>query len=248
MTIRALISAASVSLLASCTPALRDSVVEDAQLHAVAAADGTRKLEALEPLALRVSKGRASRDTGALALRLAGGRILRLENGRGDCTFTAADCLNYIFGADLPSRHAFLVFAARYEGGEWYLIDDRTTKRTQLDAPPLFSPDGARFLVVADDEAYSSFFGLEIYRMQSDSAAVEWRHSLASNAPEFMGREPPFCPGLTIPVDVSWQDNFHVALHLKSLGFDDCHEHFWPASIELQPDGWRLITDWPRGG
>jgi hypothetical protein len=37
-------------------------------------------------------------------------------------------------------------------------------------------------------------------------------------------------------------------LELKSLPFDDCAEHHWPATIETGPAGWRLLTQWLRGG
>lgn len=237
------------TLLCGCATTVPDARPEDAQLQALAAAVGeTRKLEMLEPRAVELSRGRAMREAAALALKLTGGSILRVENGHGDCTLTAVDCLRYIFAADLPSRHAFLVFAARYEGGEWYLIDDHTAKRTRLDAPPMFSPDGAHFLAVANDEAYSSFFGLEIHSTGNDSAMLEWRHSLAGDAPELKGHEPSSCLGETLPSGAVWHDNAHIALQLKSPGSLGCPEHSWSATIELAPGGWRLITDWPRGG
>lgn len=91
-------------------------------------------------------------------------------------------------------------------------------------------------------------FSDEIYRRENDGPVLEWRRSLGNDAPEFNGREPPFCPAETVPTQASWQDNLHITLQLKSLGFHDCREKVWPASIELAPGGWRVVTGSPRDG
>ena len=237
----------STAVFCGCAAPKQPSV-EDAQLTATATADGTKRLETLEPLALAVSRDHAVRMGRVLNLMLTNNAMLRLENGKGDCTYTAADCLHYIFGADLRDRHAYLVFGARYEGGDWFLIDDRTGRRTQIDAVPSFSPDNTRFLILAQDEAYSSFFGIEIWQRSGDTAVEEWSHALGADAPEFGGKEPPFCPGLTVGENAVWRGNETISLDLHSLGFDNCIEHRWTATIEHGANGWRLVTDWPRGG
>jgi hypothetical protein len=234
------------TLLSACAAGVELSS-EDAELNALRGIEyETQRLVAAEPQALIASQGRARREGSTLILTQPSGTSLRLTNGSGDCTFTAVDCLHYIFGASLPRRHAFLVAGKRYEGGDWFLIDDRTGRRTTLGAVPTFDESGKLLLVQTVDSAYGGFYGLQIWKRTADSATLEWQHSLSWNAPEFHGREPPLCPALTIALDAKWSGLDRIDFRLKSLPFDDCPEAYWPASVRHDRDHWTLTTQWPR--
>ncbi len=238
--------AGCAALLGGCAAGFFGPLPEDVQLNNARGAEyETGRIATLEPQALAFAKARATRESGSLHLKLSGGDVLNLQNGAGDCSLTAADCLHYIFTADLPARHAFLVLEARYEGGDWILIDDRTGMRTKLDAVPVFSPDNERLLILSQNEAYGGFFGIEIWRRMGDAAVREWSHSLAGDAPEFGGAKAS-CPAETFAENAAWRGNRRIAFELHSSASFGCAEASWPSLIEYGPGGWRLLTAWPR--
>jgi hypothetical protein len=125
------------------TPAL-----EAAQIDAAEAAlyDTTQSL-ALEPGVLRLAAAVAKRDGGSLVLGIENAARVTLAD---DCA-DAPKCVRYALVAWLPSRHVFVVDEAHYEGGDYILVDSRDGTRSQVPAPPHFSPDGTLFATVAID-------------------------------------------------------------------------------------------------
>ena len=239
------------SLLVSCAPGLNGgSAVEDTRLDAVRQVEfESTRLAPLEIKALAKAVGRADRDGKTLKLKLTDGETLGLQDSAvDDCVLKPAACRGYLLVADLPGQHFFLVSVTHYEGGEFLLIDDRTGRRTEVDAVPAFSPDQKRFLVIAQNEAYGSFYGLQVWRRDGDAAVLEWQHSLAGDAPEWRGGAAPgACPSETFADLVRWRGNDRIDLDLSSPRLDRCPEAHWPTIIQYGANGWGMETQWPRG-
>jgi uncharacterized protein with WD repeat len=153
-------------------------------------------------------------------------------------------CDLIVLMAYLRTRHFYLVAEAHYEGASFYLIDDRSGRKTVIGAPPVFSPDGQHFLVQNDNMTNEHDNNLEIWRLQGDTAAIEWSHSLAEAKKEVPG------PVLYHTEVADWRGDrirlaFQAGRHLET-GNQIIADREWSGSLTKMSDGWHLQADWPN--
>lgn len=224
------IALAMVAMLGGCSH-MADSSAEDAWLRR-AYADGTLDTESI---ALPAAKGRIARRGDDLILTLANGKTLVLHSDVKGCHDGYEHCDGYRLIADLPSRHFYLVDESYYEGGDTRLIDDRTGRVTTIASIPVFSPDGARFLVRNEDvTGETEGDNLEIWRRDGDGAKREWSANLdAANTgvPQTFGV-------YHIEV-VSWTGD-RIALSITSDDSGAKPAKSWHGSLLRDGRGWHL--------
>lgn len=189
------------------------------------------------------SFGRAVRSNGDLTFKLANGKSLTLQDDNRGCSGDDNNpvelCHRFTMLADLPSRHFFLVVEGYYEGADFFLIDDRTGRETQIDAVPIFSPNGEYFLVQDDNEASEHENNLEIWRREGDGAVLEWAHSISQAI-----QETP--QGLLYHTEViSWTGD-EIALQFSIGAYAQRPALKWTGSLKRQSDGWHLTAAWPK--
>ncbi len=166
------------------------AVDEMAQIAAADAVqyDSARVLEA-EAGVLALAKGVARRERDTLILTREGGRTVELADtptcGRENYD---VHCVRYRLAAWLPSRHAFVVDAVRYEGGSYLLIDARSGNRLEIASPPHFSPDGTHFATFDSDEE-SGADGIRIWAARGASYASEWNLQRAAGFARWDGND-----------------------------------------------------------
>src|SRR5665213_2775229 len=151
---------------------------EASQLSAAARSEAAEKLIPADALKAAIRSGRAIPNEHGVTIVLASGKHVDFQDKRIGCPSGAgqlndADCQHFVLAADLPSKHFFLIRRKGYEGGAYFLVDDHTGRRTEIDAVPVFSPDGRRFLVQNDNVATDHENNLEIWRREGDRAAIE---------------------------------------------------------------------------
>jgi hypothetical protein len=114
-----------------------------------------------------------------LVLSLTNGKIIRLHGDRKDCDDGNDQCTFYKFESAPPTSHWFSIFKGAYEGGDYFLIDADTGRKTDVPYKPLFSTDASRFLILNDDVT-GNFPGdsIEIWRRERDRAVREWSSNL----------------------------------------------------------------------
>jgi hypothetical protein len=128
-----------------------------------------------EPKLIAASKGRARRTGDDLFLRFADGKSRTFHNDNKGCQDGPNHCDGYILIGALPAFHWFVLFETAYEGGRYYLYDDRDGLPTEIPYWPTFSADGERLLIQNDD--VSGFFEgdtLEIWRRKGYRMEREW--------------------------------------------------------------------------
>ncbi len=87
--------------------------------------------------------------------------------------------------APSPSPARLVVQQFLYEGSSFVFVDDASGRSLRLEAMPVFSPDGQRFLVAPHDlENETGPNNLEIWRREGDGAVLEWAHTLAQTHAE----------------------------------------------------------------
>jgi hypothetical protein len=211
-----------------------DWATEEAVLKAATAAVGeTQQLKALEPKALAVSRGRATRTGQTLVLRRKKGPaiVLKARNRCESGSPTQESCRSFVLMADLPSQHCYIVAVTYYEGIDILLIDDRTGRQTKLRGTPSFAPDGAYFLVVDNNEAYGTP-GLELWRRQGDGAELEWTHRNSEDPVEHLTEV------------VAWGGDV-IELDMRSTDYRDSPDEHWRGRVRRSDSGWQLEADWP---
>ena len=208
---------------------------EDAQLKAALAPDAQPGQDKdPEARALVLSQGRAERRGDSLRLKLSGGRILKLFSRPKDCELDNVDrCVNYRFIADLPSRHAFLVDATHYEGGDILLIDDTSGRRTALPGIPIFGPDSQELISIDNCTAYGGDYDLQIWKRAGDHFVITWKHETDA---------------LAAPVEkevASWSRPNRIELRLRSEDWLGHPSRRWSGALVRSGSGWRLEAKTP---
>lgn len=231
--------------LAACAIAARAAppdISEGAQLAATAAE------KPIPPAALEaaIHSGRVTVRPHSLTLFPANAKPVTLRDR--DCVpenVDNVDCQHFELAADLPSRHFFLVWRQDYEGGAYFLFDDRSGRKTPIDAAPIFSADGRRFLSQNDNVATDHENNLEIWRRAGDHAVIEWAHSVRQADIEM-----PLRP-LYHTEMVSWQDNRISLAFSSGAGYDTNRKQVrpalhWTGELVRTSAGWQLNADWPK--
>jgi hypothetical protein len=166
------------------------AVDEMAQIGAADALqyDSARVLEA-EAGVLALTKGVARRERDTLILTREFGHTVELAD-TPTCQRENYDvhCVRYRLAAWLPSRHAFVVDALRYEGGSYLLIDGLSGDRLEIASPPHFSPDGTRFATFDNDEE-SAADGIRIWTAHGASYVSEWNMQRAAGFVRWDGND-----------------------------------------------------------
>jgi hypothetical protein len=217
-------------------PSRADGAREDEQLNAAAAVQyESADLAPLEKLVLKTVRGRAAREGDLLTLYFGDGSDLVL---RDSSRCTAEDisndtCVGYNLVADLPSRHAFVVVAGHYKGGEVWLIDARTGRKTVLPAIPQFGPDDREFITLDNGFAYGEP-GITLWRWRDGTGEVIWRHGVELD---------PIYHETTL---VHWREPDAIDLDLSVAASVENPETHWPAVARRSPEGWRLESKWPK--
>jgi hypothetical protein len=225
---RALLAIAMLWPLAACAlhPPLDQDCAGDAQCAARAG----------EPALIAASHGLAERDGDTLVLHPTGTPALRFTDHKAACSQADANnCDGYALMGSFARGHALVVRQFLYRGGYFLLIDNVTGRRTRLEAMPVFSPDGAEFLVAPYDEKNDTGpNNLEIWRRVADDAVMEWAHTIAQEHDED--------PALPFPYQtrlVRWnQDRL-------TLEFFTRDAQPWRGSLARAADGWHLAAQSP---
>lgn len=207
-------------------------------LDEACAANGYCAAHAAEPQFLR--PGRAERLGDTLALYPSAAAPVRLSGDPKVCEAgDVGHCALFVLEADQPGSHAWLVERFLYEGSDFLLIDDRSGRQTQLNGKPVFSPDGARFLVAPfSDENEVGPNNLEIWRRQGDGAVLEWSHPAAA----VMVEDPQLPAPYTVTVR-RWQ-GARIDLTLTAA-FSPGRQ--WQGRLTQDAQGWHLSAKSPPG-
>jgi hypothetical protein len=139
------------------------------------------------------------------------GEILRLQTDLGTVTFEVRTNAEegyvkyYLVDRLKPAQdHYYLVRAIGYEGAGYLLVCQKTGQTISLFGPPVFSPDGQRFVDVSldlDAGYHPNLIG--IYKMDADKYAIEWSHAYE---------------GMKGPANPVWLDN--TAIVFFEVTFD----------------------------
>lgn len=171
---------ATLLLAPSCEPASSDAARENALLAEAKAANDTEGLlavQAIEPKALAAGQDGASRDDSRLILHLRSGATKTYED-RPECKNPKQelDCESFRLIVYARSRGVFLLVKGYYEAAEYILIDDATGEETVVRNLPIFSPFGARILVLLmNDEELG--YAVQIWRREGDKFVFDWSSS-----------------------------------------------------------------------
>jgi hypothetical protein len=218
---------------------------EDAQLAAAAESVGMEKPIPPDALETAIRSGRAMANAQGVTLLLPGGKPLTFQDRKTGCPdaerqLDDANCQHFVLAADLPGRHFFLIRRQDYEGGTWFLVDDRSGQRTEIDAAPVFSPDGRRFFVQNDNEATDHDNNLEIWQRQGYGAAIEWAHPWGQ-----VYVEAPMLKEIYHAQVTSWNGD-QIALAFSTHEWSDMPALHWTGRLTRQSDGWNLNANWPK--
>lgn len=129
---------------------------------------------------LRSLHGLAQRGDGVLVLHLADGPMVQIHDAR-DCRGDDADedvmrCVTHRLIAHFAGHHAFLVRNDHWVTYNYSWIDDRTGAATDIEDLPHFSTDGAHFVVTKPNQM-PGFNGIQLWRLASDTPALEFQYS-----------------------------------------------------------------------
>ena len=159
--------------LSACASATRSAVPDVTSFIAIPGGD--REMAEDEPKLIAGSKDRARRAGDDLILHFANGKSRTFHNDSSGCQDGPDHCDGYILIGDLPAFDWFVVFETAYEGGRFFLIDDRDGLPTEIPFWPTFSSDAQHLLIQNDDEL--GFFEgdmLEIWRREGYRMEREW--------------------------------------------------------------------------
>jgi hypothetical protein len=162
----------------------------------------------------------ASRSGPALVLRLGEGTVEMVD----DTTDTDAYVRHRYVGR-VPGLPFHLVHLSNIEGQAYLLVHESTGRTTAVDAPPLASPDGRRFVTASMDLA-AAFdpTRLAVWRMDGDTARLEW-----AIEPEGWG-----------PAEPRWQGSDTVAFRAHHLGADPSAVGVSPGLLVRNEKHWQL--------
>jgi hypothetical protein len=179
---------------------------------------------------------RAVRQGNALILHLADAKHTALQDHAKGCEHERGECGSYALMADVPRAHAFVVQKFYGEGSDYFLIDDRTGKQIELHGMPVFSPDGAEYLVAPYDiSGGTTDNDMEIWRRADDSAVLEWAHTFHQAY-----AEDPTLKQLYETRVARWnKDKITLALSEPGTG------RRWTGSLTRDGGGWHLSAKSP---
>lgn len=226
-------------LLLLTAPAFADRASEDALL---AKARSTYLNDpAMEKNALAASQGRASRQGEVLTLTRATGKPVTLRNHLKPCDGISeepvGDCLRFNLVADLPSRHAYVVAKAGYEGcAELLLVDDRKGRQTTFADVPVFSPDDERLLIQNECEMDGSVSEnhFEIWKRAGDGWALEWFYTTEQAMAADKTLKTMFSSNV-----VSWRGN-RIDLTLSAPAYGQSEARHWTGTLTRIHGRWVL--------
>jgi hypothetical protein len=158
-----------------------------------------------------------------------------------DLLITARDGSRHVFadeavGDDLRWVHLFRGYVApidayvverRYipEGGEFLLVEAGTGRTTRIDAPPVPSPDGRRFVTASLDlVAGHTPNRIRVYRMEEGGPVVEWEIE-----PREWGAQRP-----------TWLDDRTIRLERAVVDWNTHGILSSPMSLRRAPGGWTI--------
>lgn len=198
-----------------------------------------------EPGLISASKDRARRVGDDLILHYANGKSRTFHSDNKGCQDGPDHCDGYILIGDLPAFHWFVLFETAYEGGRFFLIDDRDGLPTELPFWPSFSTDGQRLLIQNDDE--SGFFEgdtLEIWRREGYRMEREW---IANPDESDTGVH---TQGVLHTKLLSWTDRQIILEFRMDADFNTdtgkrTPERRWIGKITHAADGWHLDAHAP---
>jgi hypothetical protein len=228
--------------LAACVPVKHDAT--PASFVDLSSSD--RDMAQAEPALILASKTRAHRDADALILHYANGESRTFRNDNKGCQDGPDHCDGYILIGDLPAFHWFVLFETAYEGGRYFVIDDRDGLPTELPYWPVFSADGQRLLIQNDDE--SGFFegeALEIWRREGYRMEREW---IANPDESDTGIHTNSVLHTKL---LSWTDG-QIVLEFRTDDYFDVKtgqrtpERRWTGKITHAADGWHLDAHAPK--
>jgi hypothetical protein len=127
-----------------------------------------------EAMAMRCAEGVATRSSDTIIIRLsnvgAAKRVDRPDEGSGYRRYYYAGR----FGGDNGTPAFHILDVRTYEGGRIELINAATGDSLVVHGVPLLSPDGTRFVAVAEPDACDFAPGLEIWRVTGDRPVSEY--------------------------------------------------------------------------
>jgi hypothetical protein len=244
---------AAFSYLAGLLAAPVVGQTDASQRSAAAQSESSEKPIPADALKAAIRSGRAIPNEHGITIVLAGGKHIDFQDKTIGCPSGArqlddANCQHFVLAADLPSKRFFLIRRQDYEGGVYFLVDDHTGRQTEIDAVPVFSPDGSRFLVQNDNVATYHENNLEIWRREGDTATIEWSHPYKQ-----VYAEAPVLKGI-YHIEVTGWHRDRITLAFSSGQYFDTKKNavvparYWIGSLTRQGSGWRLKANCPKGG
>lgn len=174
----AVVVAVSLASFFSCATAFSAPLSEQSILTLAQIAfekDSTAAVRDLEPMALEMAGGRASRKGGTLVLHRLNNQIIEYRNAP-ECGHTETEerCRLYTLVAYIPSVNKFLVLLSTYEGAEYILIDETDGTEARYSVMPLFSP-GRKYILLTYVNDSELNFMLRIMRRSGRGYVLDWQ-------------------------------------------------------------------------
>lgn len=163
------------------------------------------------------------RDGNALVLNRTDGQIELLEDVQED---SRSEGVVYAVHDYLPSIKAVIVHTIFWEGDGYLFVDQKSGRRTYLDAAPVLSP-GGHHLVTASMDLATAYNPnrLQIWRLGTSGPELEWEWEAEDWAPD----------------DPRWLNETTVTFSKHSNDYTDESAVPIPAVILKTDDGWRIV-------
>ncbi|EKD82325.1 MAG: hypothetical protein ACD_39C01358G0002 [uncultured bacterium] len=122
--------------------------------------------------------------------------VLTADNGKTveftDKPVNDKDCLDFRFAAALAGQGYYVVMQGGYEWCNHILVNAKDGRQQQIDAVPVFSPDGIRFVTANHDlEAGYGHNRVQIFKIVDGMGVVEWSEEPTEWGPENVAWESP---------------------------------------------------------
>ena len=122
--------------------------------------------------------------------------VLTADNGKTlefiDVPVNNKENLNFRLEAILPDRGYYVVMQDGYEWCNHILVNAQDGRQQQIDAVPVFSPDGTRFVTANHDlDAHYGHNRVQIFKVIDGMGVVEWSEEPTEWGPENVAWESP---------------------------------------------------------
>lgn len=122
--------------------------------------------------------------------------VLTVDNGKtvefADKPVNDKDCLDFRFAAALVDQGYYVVMQGGYEWCNHILVNAKDGRQQEIDAVPVFSPDGTRFVTANHDlEAGYGHNRVQIFKIIDGMGVVEWSEEPTEWGPENVAWESP---------------------------------------------------------